>query len=188
MDKNELENLRKEVADCKECKWVNLKLKKFALNPKYGAIPDDGVKIMFVAIEPPPKGGHYFYKTDDRDSLRNNLLELLREPGFGNITKNPVEAISSFKGYYMYLTDATKCPNGSMENCRKFLQSEIELLEPEIIVALGRDSSAMMRKIHYSGRVIRTFFPMSRLSENKKKKLKKDLDELYDSAIKMGIV
>lgn len=150
--KNELLELAEEIKKCMECpspyeKMTNEKSTFFRdlfLEGPWFFPPKNSVKgflgtgsVMFVADK--PAAGKPFKSEKDPIQYFYNVLERY---GFSNA----------------HITDSIKCRGKvkekickeQFENCKKWLLKEIELVNPELIVAVGKNAYSRLRTLKLS--------------------------------------
>ena len=111
-------------------------------HPKFE--PPVPTEILFVSVAP-PAGGDYFWDEERKsDALRYGLFKALR--GIGHA----ITTCEEFWSVHYYLVPGVKCPSEreggndhhpsakARENCSHHLRSEILVVQPERILALGR--------------------------------------------------
>jgi uracil-DNA glycosylase len=116
------------------------------VNP--GLFDPDG-DVMFVTIEP----SHQF-SWDDYNSWEayNESIsrKFLEEWTGGPILEELLEPIQGVEMNSVWMTDAIKCPpeggiddqtrNEEFSHCKKYLQEEIDQVDPDVIVGLGKNA------------------------------------------------
>ena len=126
---SELKALEEEIKSCRKCLGLNVKSPCIALAGQGN--PD--ARLMFVAQSPCELCAikqKVFYK------------------GSGDILDLCLHRIKESSDS-VYITNICKChtPNNrpnkklEIENCKPFLEKEIEIIKPEIIVALGKQAA-----------------------------------------------
>lgn len=137
--KNELYELRKKMESCKECKSAIISLKNYPFKHDFSWVPTK-TTILFIGEEPPETGNFIYDLTNKRFTI--GFLGLLKKGGLLEEIdlKEFVE-----RGYY--LADVVKCPGGEAKNCKKFLKEEIEILNPKVIVALGKKALSVFLNV-----------------------------------------
>jgi len=131
----EIEDLLKKVHLCRECHTIN-RYKKFPLN-SHGNTES---KYMLVSEAP------------GKESLDN---EKYWTGAGGRILREAIAAHKQELEELFYLTDIVKCwpckdnrnrtpLQSEIENCKKWLDMEIEVSKPELILALGKMSAELL--------------------------------------------
>lgn len=126
--KYEIRKLKKMVRKCRKCPGLNIKKPNIALMGQGN--PD--ARLMFVAQSP-----------CELCALKQKIFY----KGSGVILDKGLKRINESRKT-VYVTNVCKChtPNNrrntasEIQNCREYLEKEIEIVEPEIIVALGKEA------------------------------------------------
>jgi uracil-DNA glycosylase len=151
-----LSELHSEVIQCHKCPrlvaWreeVARTKRKAYMNWEYWGKPvpgfgDPRARVLVVGLAPGAHGSNRTGRNFTGDASGKFLYPALYRAGFAN----QPEAISRDDGLTltdMYITAASRCaPPGNkptseeLNNCQPFLEREIELLQPKVIVSLGR--------------------------------------------------
>ena len=151
-----LSELHSEVIQCHKCPrlvaWreeVARTKRKAYMNWEYWGKPvpgfgDPRARVLVVGLAPGAHGSNRTGRNFTGDASGKFLYPALYRAGFAN----QPEAISRDDGLTltdMYITAAGRCaPPGNkptseeLNNCQPFLEREIELLQPKVIVSLGR--------------------------------------------------
>lgn len=151
-----LEELKKEVITCRKCPrlvaWreeVAHTKRKAYMDWDYWAKPvpgfgDPQARVLVVGLAPGAHGSNRTGRNFTGDASGKFLYPALYRAGFAS----QPEATSRDDGLTltdMYITAAGRCaPPGNkptaeeLNNCQPFLEREMELLQPKVIVALGR--------------------------------------------------
>jgi uracil-DNA glycosylase family 4 len=154
--KSELEKLREEVVQCRKCgrlvAWreevARLKRKAYQDQEYWGKpVPgfgDPNARILVVGLAPGAHGANRTGRNFTGDASGGFLYPALYRAGFAN---QPT-AISRDDGLILkdvYLAAAARCvpPENKptleeMNNCQPYLEQEMEILKPRVIVCLGR--------------------------------------------------
>lgn len=141
---SDLTELYKEIAACRQCEIAKLRTK---VVPGEG---DENAEILFIGEAP---GFH-------EDQLGRPFV------GSAGQFLDKLLALIGLKRQQVYIANVIKCrpPNnreplpGEIENCSKYLERQIELIHPKMIVTLGRYSMAKffpgksISKIHGTAR------------------------------------
>lgn len=150
------EELKKEVITCRKCPrlvaWreeVARTKRKAYMDWDYWGKPvpgfgDPKARVLVVGLAPGAHGSNRTGRNFTGDASGKFLYPALYRAGFAS----QPEATSRDDGLKltdMYITAAGRCaPPGNkptaeeLNNCQPFLEREIELLQPKVIVALGR--------------------------------------------------
>lgn len=127
-----MDSLKEEIKHCKKCK--NL------VASRRQAVPGDGLtpaKVLFVGLSPGRNGADITGIPFTRDSsglLFREMLEIIDIKNFyvSNIVKcNPKDS----KGRNRTPT------NQEIKNCRKFLDLEVSMVTPDVIVPFGAQAT-----------------------------------------------
>jgi uracil-DNA glycosylase family 4 len=151
-----LEELKKEVIACRKCPrlvaWreeVARTKRKAYMDWNYWGKPvpgfgDPQAQVLVVGLAPGAHGSNRTGRNFTGDASGKFLYPALYRAGFAN----QPESTSCDDGLMltdMYITASGRCaPPGNkptteeLNNCQPFLEREIELLQPKVIVALGR--------------------------------------------------
>lgn len=167
-----------EIKNCKDCKELVYPTPV----PGFG---NSNTKLMFIVLAPAQNTNKPF--TGDTEDLFIKIIE--------NGLQIPYSSI--------YVTSLQKCPStstnytNSIQNCKKFIDAEIEKIKPEYICCLGRECgqsflqlpkettlNSMRKKLHwYFGReILVTHYPGDLLNHIPwKKELWEDLKLLIQA-------
>ena len=151
-----IDELKKEVIACRKCPrlvaWreeVARTKRKAYMDWDYWGKPvpgfgDPQARVLVVGLAPGAHGSNRTGRNFTGDASGKFLYPALYRAGFAS----QPEAISRDDGLTLtdlYITAAGRCaPPGNkptaqeLNNCQPFLEREIELLRPKVIVALGR--------------------------------------------------
>lgn len=168
-NRSRLEELHKEVIHCRKCArlvaWreevARLKRKAYRDQEYWGRpVPgfgDPGARIMVVGLAPGAHGANRTGRNFTGDASGRFLYPALHRAGFAN---QPT-ATSRDDGLILngiYLAASARCvpPENKptlaeMDNCQPYLERELEILKPQIIVCLGRIAFERILRI-YSAR------------------------------------
>jgi uracil-DNA glycosylase len=155
-NKTELEKLREEVIQCRKCArlvaWreevARVKRRAYRDQEYWGKpVPgfgDPDARILVVGLAPGAHGSNRTGRNFTGDASGGFLYPALYRAGFAN---QPT-AISRDDGLMLtnvYLAAAARCapPENKptleeMNNCQPYLEREMEILKPKVIVCLGR--------------------------------------------------
>lgn len=151
-----LDTLTNEIIACRKCPrlvaWreeVARTKRKAYMDWEYWGKPvpgfgDPTARVLVVGLAPGAHGSNRTGRNFTGDASGNFLYPALFRAGFAN----QPESISREDGLTltdMYITASGRCappknkPTAEeLDNCQPFLEQEIELLQPKVIVALGR--------------------------------------------------
>jgi len=163
---SELELLNKEIVTCRKCprlvEWreevARVKRKVYQGQDYWGKpVPgfgDPKARVLVVGLAPGAHGSNRTGRQFTGDASGGFLFPALYRAGFAN----QPSAESRIDGLIlkdMYITASGRCaPPGNkptseeLNNCQPYLESEIEILKPKVIVCLGRIAFERMLKIY----------------------------------------
>jgi uracil-DNA glycosylase len=155
-NKSELEQLHEEIIQCRKCgrlvAWreevARVKRKAYRDQEYWGKpVPgfgDPEARIFVVGLAPGAHGSNRTGRNFTGDASGEFLYPALYRAGFANQPK----AVARDDGLELkdvYLAAAARCvpPENKptleeMDNCQPFLERELEILQPKVIVCLGR--------------------------------------------------
>jgi uracil-DNA glycosylase len=161
-----IDELKKEVITCRKCPrlvaWreeVARTKRKAYMDWAYWGKPvpgfgDPRARVLVVGLAPGAHGSNRTGRNFTGDASGKFLYPALYRAGFAS----QPEAISRDDGLTltdMYITAAGRCaPPGNkptaeeLNNCQPFLEREIELLQPKVLVALGRIAFERLLRIY----------------------------------------
>ena len=161
-----LEELHKEVITCRKCprlvEWreeVARTKRKAYMDWDYWGKPvpgfgDPNARVLVVGLAPGAHGSNRTGRNFTGDASGKFLYPALYRAGFAN---RP-EATSRDDGLEltdMYITASGRCAppknrptTEELDNCQPFLEREIELLRPKVIVVLGRIAFERILRIY----------------------------------------
>lgn len=151
-----LTSLNTEIVACRKCprlvEWreeaARVKRKAY-LDQEYWGKPvpgfgDPQARVLVVGLAPGAHGSNRTGRQFTGDGSGGFLFPALQRAGFAN----QAEAESRSDGLIlkdMYITASARCAppgnkpsNEELNNCQPFLEHEIEIIQPKVIVALGR--------------------------------------------------
>lgn len=162
----DLEALNRRIIGCRKCprlvEWreavARTKRKSFAGWDYWGRpVPgfgDGRAKILVVGLAPGAHGSNRTGRQFTGDASGRFLYPALHRAGFSTLP----EATARDDGLVLrglFLTAICRCVPpankplpAELANCRPYLEREIELLEPTVIVCLGRLAFSSVLKIH----------------------------------------
>jgi uracil-DNA glycosylase family 4 len=166
---SQLEKLNKEIIACRKClrlvQWreeVALTKRKAYLDFEYWGKPvpgfgDPKARILVVGLAPGAHGSNRTGRQFTGDASGGFLFPALYRAGFANQSL----AESRSDGLLlkdMYITASGRCAppknkpkSEELNNCQPFLEREIEIIKPKVIVCLGRIAFERVLRI-YSAR------------------------------------
>jgi uracil-DNA glycosylase family 4 len=164
-----LKILNDEIIACRKCprlvEWrgeVALTKRKAYKNQEYWGKPvpgfgDPGARVLVVGLAPGAHGSNRTGRQFTGDASGSFLYPALHRAGFSN----QAEAESRSDGLIlndMYITASGRCapPDNKpspeeLNNCQPFLEREIEIIKPRVIVCLGRVAFERILRV-YSAR------------------------------------
>ncbi len=162
----QLEKLNTEIVSCHKCprlvEWreevVRVKRKAYKDHEYWGKpVPgfgDPGAHVLVVGLAPGAHGSNRTGRQFTGDASGAFLFPALHRAGFAN----QAEAESRSDGLVlkdMYITASGRCapPNNKpspaeLNNCQPYLERELEILNPKVIVCLGRIAFERILKIY----------------------------------------
>ena len=165
-NKSKLEELHKEIIQCRKCPrlvaWreevARVKRKAYRDQEYWGKpVPgfgDPEARILVVGLAPGAHGSNRTGRNFTGDASGGFLYPALYRAGFAN---QPT-AISRDDGLMLnnvYLAAAARCapPENKptleeMNNCQPYLEREMEILNPKVIVCLGRIAFERVMRIY----------------------------------------
>lgn len=165
-NKSKLENLNKEIVQCRKCarlvEWREevARVKRRAyIDQEYWGKPvpgfgDPNARIVVVGLAPGAHGSNRTGRNFTGDASGGFLYPALHRAGFAN---QPT-AVSRDDGLVLndlYLTASGRCapPENKptpeeLNNCQPFLERDLEILKPKVIVCLGSIAFARVLRIY----------------------------------------
>lgn len=166
MTPNPLEQLNNEIIACRKCprlvawreKVASTKRKAYKDEAYWGKpVPgfgDPNAHVLVVGLAPGAHGSNRTGRQFTGDASGNFLFPALHRAGFANQPR----AESRGDGLIlkdMYITASGRCapPNNKpapkeLDNCQPFLARELEIIDPTVIVCLGRVAFERILKIY----------------------------------------
>ena len=151
-----LEELKDEVIACRRCPrlvaWreeVARTKRKAFLDWEYWGKPvpgfgDPQARVLVVGLAPAAHGSNRTGRNFTGDGSGGFLYSALYRAGFANQPDSKARG-DGLKLTDMYITASARCAppankptTEELNNCQPFLEREIEILQPKVIVALGR--------------------------------------------------
>jgi uracil-DNA glycosylase len=169
------EQLNNEIVQCRKCPrlvaWreqvANTKRKAFREYEYWGKpVPgfgDEHARVLVVGLAPGAHGSNRTGRQFTGDASGKFLFPALYRAGFAS----QPEALSREDGltlHDIYLTASARCAPPAnkpspeeLENCKPFLVREIGLLQPKVLVALGRIAFDRVQRLYSPGKRIGKF-------------------------------
>jgi uracil-DNA glycosylase family 4 len=157
--------LNEQITQCRQCprlvEWreeVARTKRKAYKDEEYWGKPvpgfgDPNARVLVVGLAPGAHGSNRTGRQFTGDASGDFLFPALRRAGFANQAK----AESRSDGLLladMYITASGRCAppdnkpsNDELKNCQPFLEREIELIKPKVIVCLGKIAFDRILKI-----------------------------------------
>ncbi len=151
-----LEELKDEVIACRRCPrlvaWreeVARTKRKAFMDWEYWGKPvpgfgDPQARVLVVGLAPAAHGSNRTGRNFTGDGSGGFLYSALYRAGFANQPESNARG-DGLKLTDMYITASARCAppankptTEELNNCQPFLEREIEILQPKVIVALGR--------------------------------------------------
>ena len=167
---NPLDSLNKEIIQCRKCprlvEWreevARVKRKAYKDQEYWGKpVPgfgDPQARVLVVGLAPGAHGSNRTGRQFTGDATGGFLFPALYRAGFAN----QAEAESRSDGLIlkdMYITASGRCapPDNKpspaeLNNCQSFLERELQIIQPKVIVCLGRIAFERILKIHSEGK------------------------------------
>jgi uracil-DNA glycosylase family 4 len=161
-----LDSLNEEIIACRKCprlvEWreeVARVKRKAYLDQDYWGKPvpgfgDPKARVLVVGLAPGAHGSNRTGRNFTGDASGGFLFPALHRAGFAN----QAEAESRTDGLLlkdMYITASGRCapPDNKptpeeLNNCQPFLERDLKILDPKVIVCLGRIAFERILKIH----------------------------------------
>lgn len=163
---SQLETLNQQIIQCRKCRrlveWreeVARVKRKAYIHEEYWGKPvpgfgDEHAKILVVGLAPGAHGSNRTGRQFTGDASGNFLFPALYQAGFAN----QAEAESRGDGLRlknMYITASGRCapPDNKptpdeLNNCQPYLETELQIINPKVIVCLGRIAFERILKIY----------------------------------------
>lgn len=161
-----LQKLNREIIACRKCPrlvaWreeiARLKRKSYQQQVYWGKpVPgfgDPQARVLVVGLAPGAHGSNRTGRQFTGDASGNFLFPALYRAGFAN----QPSAESRSDGLLlndMYITASARCAPpanrptpAELENCQPYLEREVEILAPQVIVCLGRIAFESVLKVY----------------------------------------
>src|SRR5512138_3620246 len=165
-NQSQLEQLNKEIIQCRKCarlvEWreeVARVKRKAYIDQEYWGKPvpgfgDPNARVLIVGLAPGAHGSNRTGRAFTGDASGGFLYPALHRAGFAN---RPI-AISRNDGLVLkdlYIAAAARCapPDNKptleeLNNCQPYLERDLEILKPKVIVCLGRVAFERILKIY----------------------------------------
>jgi len=153
---SQLEKLNSEIIACRKCPrlvaWreeVAREKRKAYLDHEYWGKPvpgfgDPKARVLVVGLAPGAHGSNRTGRQFTGDASGNFLYPALHRAGFANQPHSSARA-DGLELRDMYITASGRCaPPGNkpstqeLDNCQPYLEREIQIIQPKVIVVLGR--------------------------------------------------
>ena len=165
-NKSKLEQLQNEIVQCRKCArlvaWreevARVKRKAF-IDQEYWGKPvpgfgDPQARILVVGLAPGAHGSNRTGRNFTGDASGGFLYPALYRAGFAN-QPTAVSRDDGLKLKDIYLSASARCvpPENKptleeMNNCQPYLEREMEILQPSVIVCLGRIAFERVLRIY----------------------------------------
>lgn len=161
-----LEELKKEIISCRKCPrlvaWreeVAQTKRKAYMDWDYWGKPvpgfgDPEARILVVGLAPGAHGSNRTGRNFTGDASGKFLYSALYRAGFAS-QSDSTSRTDGLKLKDIYITASGRCAPpqnkptaGELDNCQPFLEREIELLHPKVLVALGRIAFERILRIY----------------------------------------
>jgi len=153
---SKLETLNKEIISCRKCprlvEWreeVSHVKRKAYINEEYWGKPvpgfgDPKARVLVVGLAPGAHGSNRTGRQFTGDASGNFLFPALYRAGFANQAESESRA-DALRLKDMYITASGRCapPDNKpslqeLNTCQPYLERELEIIKPKVIVCLGR--------------------------------------------------
>ena len=170
-----LEKLHKEVIACRKCprlvEWreeVARTKRKAYIDWEYWGKPvpgfgDPNARVLVVGLAPGAHGSNRTGRNFTGDASGNFMYPALYRAGFAN-QQDSTSRDDGLELTDIYITASGRCappknrPTAEeLDNCQPFLEREIELLQPKVIVVLGRIAFERILRIYSESKVDKKF-------------------------------
>lgn len=172
---SQLEKLNKEIIACRKCprlvEWreemARVKRKAYKDEEYWGKpVPgfgDPNARVLVVGLAPGAHGSNRTGRQFTGDASGGFLYPALHKAGFAN------QALSEARGDGLILTDMYITASGrcappdnkpspeELNNCQPFLERELEIINPKVIVCLGRIAFERILKIYDARKLVKQF-------------------------------
>ena len=160
-----LEQLNRQVIACRRCprlvQWreaMAVKKRKAYMDREYWGKPvpgfgDPRARVMAIGLAPGAHGSNRTGRQFTGDGSGSFLYPALHRAGFSNQAHSE-RRDDNLRLRGLYLTAAARCAPPAnkpspveLTNCQPYLKSEIELIQPRVIVCLGRNAFERLLRI-----------------------------------------
>lgn len=139
------ERLEDLVAKCDKCIFVDKPFVKYQVYTRW--LPDQ-VKVLAIGESPPPGfKNSLFYNLEGFDRFRLSMKLILG-------VKDDLGVLELLRSKNIFITAAVKCRpvdrfriNDMRKECEYVLKTEIELLKPKKIIAMGRTAALTISRV-----------------------------------------
>ena len=165
-NRSQLEKLNEEIIQCRKCarlvEWREevARVKRRAyIDQEYWGKPvpgfgDPNARVVSVGLAPGAHGSNRTGRNFTGDASGAFLYPALYQAGFAN-QPNATHRGDGLALKDLYLTASARCappankptPN-ELDNCQPFLERELEILKPQVIVCLGSIAFARVMRIY----------------------------------------
>jgi uracil-DNA glycosylase len=162
----DFDSLNKEIITCRKCarlvQWreevARTKRKAYQDSAYWGKpVPgfgDHKARVLVVGLAPGAHGSNRTGRQFTGDGSGKFLYPALYRAGFAN-QPNATSRDDSLTLHDMFITASGRCvppgnkpTNEELDNCQPYLEREIELLKPKVIVCLGRVAYERILRIY----------------------------------------
>lgn len=170
-----LEKHNEEIIACRKCPrlvaWreevAQVKRKAYKDHEYWGKpVPgfgDANARVLVVGLAPGAHGSNRTGRQFTGDASGDFLYPALHKAGFANQPQSESRSDSLFLKN-MYITASGRCAppdnkpsNEELNNCQPFLERELEIIDPQVIVCLGRIAFERILKIYSQKRSVYKF-------------------------------
>jgi uracil-DNA glycosylase family 4 len=162
----QLENLNKQIISCRKCprlvEWreeVARVKRKAYIHEEYWGKPvpgfgDENAKVLVVGLAPGAHGSNRTGRQFTGDASGGFLFPALYKAGFANQAEAESRS-DALRLKNMYITASGRCapPDNKptleeLNNCQPYLEQELKIINPKVIVCLGRIAFERILKIY----------------------------------------
>ncbi|MBL8089181.1 MAG: uracil-DNA glycosylase [Anaerolineales bacterium] len=163
---SQLEKLNQQIISCRKCprlvEWreeVARVKRKAYINEEYWGKPvpgfgDENAKVLVVGLAPGAHGSNRTGRNFTGDASGNFLFPALHRAGFANQAEAESRS-DALRLKNMYITASGRCapPDNKptleeLNNCQPYLETELKIINPKVIVCLGRIAFERILKIY----------------------------------------
>ena len=172
---SQLEKLNEEIIACRKCprlvEWreevARVKRKAYKDEEYWGKpVPgfgDPQARVLVVGLAPGAHGSNRTGRQFTGDASGGFLYPALHKAGFANQAKSESRGDGLIL-HDMYITASGRCapPDNKpspeeLNNCQPFLERELEIINPKVIVCLGRIAYERILKIYDARNLVKQF-------------------------------